>query len=195
MNILKDKKIKTAIANCNPNQIAVAYLGIDWESYIPNYKDLECVIISPTIGSNPHAITSLAKAIGWDRIYFLDELHSKIYLGEKTAIIGSSNLTYNGLSGQSLIELCVEIVDIDNLKEISDFLKDLKIRAAKKYPSITSKKQKVQELEVLWGRGISDDVIVTKEKMNFHFNEFELLANDHFYVVWYQQPILITRMN
>ena len=38
---------------------------------------LKEVIVSPTFGSNPEAVVNLAKRIGWDNVYFLNELHAK----------------------------------------------------------------------------------------------------------------------
>lgn len=111
MKILLAYEIGSAIQRCNPLKIAVAYLGEDWRSFIPDVQHLEEVIVSPTLGTNPRAVMDLAQRIGWENVHFLDELHAKFYLGSSTAIVGSANLTHNGLSGDALIELCIEFSD------------------------------------------------------------------------------------
>lgn len=189
MNILTNEEIQEAIKRCKPCQIAVAYIGIDWHDFIPVTTILEAVIVSPTIGMNPKAIVALAKAIGWDKLFFLNELHAKIYLGRLSAIVGSANLTQNGLSGHTLIELCVEINSETGVKEIGRFLTDLKSRAQNLYPTTERKKAQIRELERTWNAAIANRIICLPpnrpDKSN-NFTDFEHLGEDHFYVCWYQ---------
>ena len=81
MKILIESEIQRAIRRCEPSKIAVAYIGTDWNTFVSDVESLGAIIVSPTLGSNPWAITDLAKQIGWDKIFFLDELHAKTYVG------------------------------------------------------------------------------------------------------------------
>jgi len=186
MRILMNHKIAYAVAKCHPHEIAVAFIGSDWRAFVPNTKILEAVIVSPTVGSNPRAILKLEKAIGWDRLFFLDELHAKIYIGKRSAVVGSANLTKNGLSGHSLIELCVEIKGEKNLNRLEKIFSGLIRQAKNQYPSIASKKTRLQELEGAWNAAISAGIIKSGRNSPDHFMDFELIAADQFYVSWYQ---------
>lgn len=186
MKILFDNEIQGAVARCKPSKIAVAYIGIDWMTFIPDIHFLEAVIVSPTLGSNPCAITDLVKQIGWEKVFFLNELHAKTYVGDKTAVIGSANLTKNGLSGEGLVELCVEIDTEEALTKVNKTFDDLKRRAQKQYPTIESKKMRLKELEQTLGAAIANRLIRNENRSNRSFLDFEPLGEDHFYVLWYQ---------
>ena len=109
--------IATAIAECSPEFIAVAYVGKDWSNFI-NASKLKKIIVSPTLGSNPYAIESIANLISWDKILFLDKLHAKIYIGKKHLVVGSSNLSKNGLTADGLNEAVIKS-DSKSLREES----------------------------------------------------------------------------
>jgi hypothetical protein len=49
-------EISNKLKEIEPAQIAVAYVGADWKSFL-NSDHIENIIISPTLGSNPRAIT------------------------------------------------------------------------------------------------------------------------------------------
>ena len=186
MKILVENQIQKAISRCKPSKIAVAYIGADWKEFIPDAVSLNAVIVSPTFGSNPWAITDLAKLIGWDRIFFLDELHAKTYVGKESAVIGSANLTRNGLSGEGLVELCVEVNADESLRKLNEAFDEMKKRAQKQYPTTESKKTRLKELEKIWGAAISNRIIRIKHRNARSFSDFEPLGEDHFYVLWYQ---------
>lgn len=186
MKILAKEKIRQAIARSKPFQIAVAYIGIDWTDFIPDSSVLKDVIVSPTLGTNPKAILSLAKEIGWDKVFFLNELHAKIFLGHESAVVGSANLTQNGLSGQALIELCVEINSETGLQKIASIINDLKKRAKDQYQTTESKKMQIVELERTWNAAIANRVFPKMQQEQNHFKEFEFLKENHFYVIWYK---------
>lgn len=118
MRLIHGTDIKSTIRDISPTSIAVAYVGIDWASYVSPDRIKE-IILSPTLGSNPYAIVNMAKYIGWENIYFLDNLHAKIYLSASQAAVGSFNLTANGLSAQGLEEagfFIEEKEEIDGLR-------------------------------------------------------------------------------
>lgn len=186
MKILVDDEIQRAVLGCKPSKIAVAYIGADWKTFIPDLSCLESIIVSPTFGSNPWAITDLVKQIGWEKIHFLDELHAKTYVGKKSAVIGSANLTRNGLGAEGLVELCVEVNAEESLRKVNKTFGDLKKRAQEQYPTKESKKKRLSELEKSWGAAIANRIVKGESRKERHFVDFEPLVNDHFYVLWYQ---------
>ncbi len=98
--------ISEALEKVAPERIAVAYVGIDWREFI-SAKNLKEIIISPTLGSNPIAISEIVKEIGWENVHFLNNLHSKIYISDYSVIIGSANLSKNAMGNNGLYESCV----------------------------------------------------------------------------------------
>ena len=191
MKILVGNEIQRAVVACKPLKIAVAYIGTDWETFISDVSFLEAIIVSPTFGSNPDAIKSLVNKIGWEKVLFLDELHAKTYIGQKSAVIGSANLTRNGLGAEGLVELCVEVNADENLKKVNKAFDDLKQRALGKYPTTESKKSRLKVLEMSWGAAIANQIVLGESGNSRSFVDFELLGNDHFYVLWYQ-PVYCT---
>jgi len=185
MKILTAQAIATEIRRCAPRKIAVAYLGSDWRTFIASPKLLEYVILSPTFGTNPNAVSDLASAIGWEKIYFLDALHAKVFLGTKRAVTGSANLTRNGLSGEALTELCVSLSSQKSLLSLGKLTEQWRKSAQKQYPTTEAKKARLLKLTDLWSRANSHGVIEVPKKTTVKFLDFQLLGNDHFYVQRY----------
>jgi hypothetical protein len=104
MILTRKEDVRKQLKALKPSRIAVAYIGKDWQEYICP-QDIDSIIVSPTIGSNPDAIVQLAEIVSYDRVFLLDRLHAKIYLGEDCALIGSFNLSRNGLGEGGLLEL------------------------------------------------------------------------------------------
>lgn len=186
MKLLIGTEIQQAVHSCNVYRVAVAFIGRDWNAFISDVQDLQEVIISPTLGSNPDAITDIVRQLGWNKIYFLDELHAKIYIGSEAAIIGSANLTRNGLSGEGLVELCVEVNREENLNELSRFFEKLKEQAQRQYPTKGSKIAQLKKLRTSWNSAFVNNLTSDKHRNICSFTDFELLGDDDFYVVWYQ---------
>ena len=186
MKILVEDETQKTIKRCKPTKIAVAYIGADWNAFISDANRLVAIIISPTLGSNPNAIKSLVKQIGWKKIYFLDELHAKTYIGADSAVIGSANLTRNGLGTEGLVELCVEVNGKETLKKLNAAFDNLKKRAQQQYPTPKLKKARLKELEKTWGAAIANRIVKNKNNNAPDFSDFELLGEDHFYVQCYQ---------
>jgi len=107
MRVLTDsKEIRAELKRLAAGRLAVAYIGADWREYV-DARSLKNVIVSPTLGSNPHAIADLVREIGWDNVHFLDNLHAKIYLGQGAALLGSANLSQNAFGDGNLFEAMV----------------------------------------------------------------------------------------
>jgi hypothetical protein len=122
--------MQIAMEKVRPRRIAVAYLGAGWRDYL-SVETLDEIIVSPALGSNPWALADLlaeAERCGRPRVYFLEALHAKLYLGEAAALVGSANLTYNGLGG-GLLEAGVLITDDATLQEAHRYLDTLRDQA------------------------------------------------------------------
>jgi hypothetical protein len=115
------KKIRESITKVRSSKIAVAYVGLGWDRYISR-TDIKEIIVSPTLGTNPKAIEAIAALLGFDNVHFLENLHAKIYIGAHSAVIGSCNLSDNGLSDAGLIEAAVYLDTIDSVKKYSPSL-------------------------------------------------------------------------
>lgn len=163
MKLIHGAAIKRTLREVSPISIAVAYVGIDWSTYI-DASTLKEVILSPTIGSNPVAISQLVDKLGWENIYFLDNLHSKVYLGATQAAVGSFNLTANGLSAVGLQEAGYLISEPDAIARLQDLLAEYKALAATAYPTTLLKSKRLTELRAIWDRAIKTGAIRNDSK-------------------------------
>jgi hypothetical protein len=98
--------------------------GLDTESLVSKDVLIVCDLMSGAC--NPHEIKSLQKALGEERVRTRDGLHAKVWLTDKGAIVGSSNVSANGLGFEgdelkSSIEANVFIDDAETLAEIGDW--------------------------------------------------------------------------
>lgn len=183
MNIVTSAEAVCAVKRVSPVRIAVAYIGVDWRDYVD--KDvLTEIIVSPTIGSNPVAISQLVGALGWDRVHFLDSLHAKLYIGNGIAAFGSFNLTKNGLSGACLEELGAVTEDSGHLEKLTAEFERLRKLAIQSYPSIEDKKSRLSALELLWRRGISKGIIASPEA-TVSILDYEPVSGSNLSVVWW----------
>ncbi|MBR6449186.1 MAG: phospholipase D family protein [Fibrobacter sp.] len=185
MKIISGQNIATSIKDICPKKIAVAFIGADYSSFLDDscIKKLECVILSPTEGSNPRAILDLSKKIGWSKIFFLDRLHAKIYIGDNSSIIGSSNLSRNGLIGDEsgLYEVCIKV---DANEQIVKLFNDILSKAKKDYPDEISKQNALDSLFCIYNRRKSIGLEMTKnESLDFSLYDWE--NGEHFYISWY----------
>ena len=97
----------------------VAYVGADAQEYLPSPAGVELVCWDKEGCTDPDAIRAL-RSLG-ARVSFAKNLHMKIYWAEnRGVIIGSANLSHNGLSDNGLYEIAVLLpaksVDVDTLK-------------------------------------------------------------------------------
>lgn len=112
MLITTPEKLQDALKVIHPTHVAVAYLGANWKEYLDDVEQLKEIIISPTLGSNPDALEELLD-LTWNQelsVYFLTNLHAKIYIGRESCLIGSANLSYNGFGG-GLEEAAIMVFD------------------------------------------------------------------------------------
>jgi len=193
MKIVADREIQRAIKKVKPYRIAVAYVGMDWRRYI-NAKSLEEIILSPTLGSNPRAISDIVTALGgWDKVHFLTNLHSKIYLGKQLAVIASSNLSSRGLAAEAtdLREMGCTAKSSGNLEKISKIIDDYRSAAVLEFPCEASKKKALVRLERSWGRAIAEGLIKNDCQDNNNENMqgvalFDPKTRSAFHICWYR---------
>lgn len=180
---LKTRNLGMVLHAIHPKKIAVAFLGQGYKKFVTP-KELESIIISPTEGSNPYAIQQLAKDIGWKKIFFLSKLHAKIYIGEKETLIGSANLSHNGLSDNkgSLQEACVKM---PTAKDVLSTYKYLLSKAKKEFKDESAKKEALAKLFKVWGKRITAGLEKQKSNNVPIFKNYDSLANDSFFLEWF----------
>lgn len=191
MQIVKNSKIQEIIKCVAPKKIAVAYVGSDWNYFI-NCEILEEIILSPTIGSNPHAINQISHKIGWENVYFLDNLHAKIYIGKNKTIIGSFNLSRNGMLESGLEEIGITIDNPDLIREVNSEFNRLKKKASAAYPSQATKECRLNQLYKDFNSAVSNKFI----KGNMHSPEFSKeMANLDISIIGYQNTLYENNYN
>ena len=186
MSLINNESIERVIKEISPTHIAVAYIGLDWHTFI-DPGTLKNIILSPTLGSNPWAIQALREKIGWKKIFFLDDLHAKIYIGQSSAAVGSFNLSRNGFSVNGLREYGVRIETPDQVKQLREHFQDLLGVAKDLYPSAKSKKLRLSRLIELSNLAAASGV-VEYPRYKIDFRSFEPCIDNDFYVVWYRGP-------
>lgn len=186
MKFIHGDAISEAIQACRPQRIAVAYLGGEWSRYLTSPELLEAIVISPKIGTNPGAVMQLVDRLerdgqsGWERVHFLDELHAKLYLGNEECVVGSANLTGNGLHGDRLMEAAVVTSDVSVLTSAGEFFEDILSRAMRRYPDEESKRQRW--LQLVTEEAMSGSAIPPKQPRSI----LDLIDPlPEFHVCWY----------
>jgi len=148
--LIEDGSIAERITRIKPTHIATAYIGRNWSDYV-DVSALESVVLSPTVGSSCAAIWDLIETLGWDKVHFLNQLHAKFYLSPKGAVLGSSNLSNNGLQGSGgLIEAAVAMNSMEHpnqLKRLKAWHRVLMELAGNSYPTVQSKRKQLKWLE------------------------------------------------
>ncbi len=93
------KEIKKLLAIENNLRIAVAFIGDGANQWI-NAKDVKIICNLTMGGTNPQEIRRLIERFGKNNIKQIDNLHAKLYIGSEYAIVGSANMSSNGLGNQ-----------------------------------------------------------------------------------------------
>ncbi|EKS9888570.1 phospholipase D family protein [Burkholderia pyrrocinia] len=190
MKFIHGSDIQRGLREISPSHIAVAYVGIDWKTYIAP-ENLKDIVLSPTVGTNPAAIIEIAEVVGWEQVHFLDNLHAKIYLGERSAAVGSFNLTANGLSAEGLQEAGFIVDDALALAELRARLDDYRQQAGMAYPTTEAKLARLAELRAQWDRAIKQGVIRSDAKAST-LGAYRPISSDEIYVCWVSGEITYT---
>ncbi|MDF3098902.1 hypothetical protein SB394_16695 [Burkholderia sp. BCCIQ04A] len=190
MKFIHGSDIQRGLREISPSHIAVAYVGIDWKTYVAP-ENLKDIVLSPTVGTNPAAIVEIAEVVGWEQVHFLDNLHAKIYLGERGAAVGSFNLTANGLSAEGLQEVGFIVDDAPALAELRARLDDYRQQADMAYPTTVAKLARLAELRTKWDRAIKQGVIRNDAKVTT-LDAYRPVSTDEIYVCWVSGKITYT---
>jgi hypothetical protein len=173
--------IAKVLKRVSPVSIAVAYVGKDWKSYADTFKE---IVVSPTIGSNPYALKDIIDQIGADNVYFLDELHSKIYLGDNSALIGSANLSNNALSDYNLLETVALVEDADSLKQLRSTIDFYKEQSRKLYKDKEATMARLQSL-------IDQTKPPSVNYRSVNFRDYDIdKSNNRIIIAWYSDDRL-----
>jgi len=176
--------IRKAILAVRPARVAVAYVGSDWATFFPDGLPTE-IVLSPTFGSNPYAIEEIIDALGERNVHFLDRLHAKIFLGAEAAVVGSCNLTRNGLSDGGLFEVATTISDVTDMKSLADAFADYKTAARDLYPNRASKLAKINTLKESWARGIFAGIVPPHSQVTAPHARDRMLDMPTVRISWY----------
>lgn len=185
--LTEEGSIAKHLHSFDPAHIAVAYVGLGWEKYI-NKSALKSIILSPTFGSNAIAIRQLIAQLGINNVYFLDHLHAKIFWSASQALVGSSNLSDNGLQGHGgLIESGVVISGRTQLQQLEVFLEALMKQAHDRYRTPGEKYKKLNKLEALNRKGSLGGILKGKGKSPTNWkgvraDEFDINARPRIHV-------------
>ncbi|GAA0719213.1 phospholipase D family protein [Dokdonella soli] len=146
--LTRAKEIRNALHELQPSRIAVAYVGSGWEQYV-SAERLKEIVVSPTLGSNPYAIEEMMRKdkLGHENVYFLDNLHSKIYLGARAALVGSCNLSNNGMGDGGLFEMATLLTDQEIRTQLAMQIERYKAAARTLYPTRQKKLARLRELK------------------------------------------------
>lgn len=88
--------------------VAVAYVGQAAPEFVTNAAGLEVYCSPDPVGTRASALTKLLAAGA--RVFFIERLHMKVYWAEgRGAVVGSANLSANGLGDGGLHEGVVSI--------------------------------------------------------------------------------------
>lgn len=184
MKILTNaKSIRQALRNLKPSRIAVAYVGGGWRDFVST-RHLREIVVSPTVGTNPKAVEELMQELGHENVHLLDELHSKFYIGANAALVGSCNLSDNGISDGRNLETAVVSGREAFMRALEAQFKRYRGDAQRRYPTLRAKMGRLARLQKLtnlvhsggpFGRPTAIPAI-TDYRSNL----------DRIHVIWYQ---------
>lgn len=196
-NLFLDRnQAHTKLQEFPPSHIAVAYVGQDWDQLIDS-SQLQEIILSPTLGTNPRAVDALVERLGWDNVHFLDELHAKIYWSSDAVIWGSFNLSNNALGCNSeggLIEAGIFSTEKGMLDEAKALYYNVcKEKSIHKYKSTQQKQEKLKQLHQLYNKSIENRIIDAKSLIAIE-NKIPVYSGQYS-IAWFNPNIKIVEIN
>lgn len=123
-------------------RIASAFLGTGAEKHVPDDARLICDIGMG--GTSPSALQSLSKKLGTN-LRYLTNLHAKVYLSDLGCIVGSANLSNNGIGFLSQAKLLEAAILVDRDDEASE-------DAAKWFETLWGEAEVVGPEDVEWAK-------------------------------------------
>lgn len=93
--------IKNILKKESDLYIAVAFIGDEASQWInPNAKNIKIICNLTMGGTNPAEVKEIMNKFGIGNIKQIDNLHAKLYIGSEHVIVGSANMSNNGLGTQ-----------------------------------------------------------------------------------------------
>lgn len=131
--LLLENKLSAAIKNLLQSEtrlhISVAFIGNGASQLIGQQAKQVKIICNLTMGgTNPKEVANLIGRFGNDNVKQIDNLHAKLYIGTEYAIVGSANMSTNGLGIQptALREAGYKFkIDHQNEKDTADWFDTL----------------------------------------------------------------------
>lgn len=184
MRLAHGTRVKEELRLVAPESVAVAYIGLDWQSFV-DPENLGEIIVSPTAGSSPDAIADLVRRLGWERVHFLNELHAKLYLGKTSAAVGSFNLSANGLSGHALFEAGYIVDTTGELEDLKALYASLKTRAGQQYRTRASKEKQLSRLREINEKMRNAGMGMPRSTAARSLAEYEPVTDTDFYCTYH----------
>lgn len=186
MNVLTSARdIRNRLKTLGLVKVAVAYIGSGWQKYV-SPSQLTEIIVSPTMGSNPKAIEQLIKVLGYSKVHFLNQLHAKLYIGNKAMLLGSCNLSDNGLADSRLQEAAVFLSDSDALAISNTTFDEYRRLSRLQYPNAAAKKKQLTTLMALWQKAEWNGCLPSNEKPVLPSFLDYVSDLDRIHISWYQ---------
>lgn len=176
--------LRLALEQVQPVRIAVAYVGTGWDVFI-NADELQEIILSPTIGSNPRAIEQLVCRLGIGNVHFLDALHAKLYLGRRAALVGSPNLSRNGFADGGNLEMGCLVEGAGEHEALQLLFSELRQKAKDLYPTESSKYDRLAELKRQW-RNARRHRVPSFDDEEVTSLEYYLIGSDVIHLAWFR---------
>ena len=136
MTLITDPaELREALRQIEPHRIAVAYVGSqDTLQGVIDWSGVQCLTVQPASCTSADAIETIREGLPKKgRLLFHDTLHAKVYLGDSAALVGSANLSHNGIGGGT-VEACCLVTAPEDLSRIATFLDGVEAEAAKRFP-------------------------------------------------------------
>lgn len=190
MIITDPQKLQKTLRTIQPVSVAVAYIGKAWLTYLDEQSLPQTLVVSPTLGSHPPAIAKAIQKLGIDNVHFLDELHAKIYLGNKQALVGSCNLSHGGFRDKE--ETAVLITDEKQILVLHATIARYIDFARRDYPNARAKRDRLAKLYLEHKNAPKSHGPKRRSRKTPNIGNYDVDAGQHRIHVAWGQPDNIT---
>jgi hypothetical protein len=118
-------------------------------------------------------------------VHFLDNLHAKFYIGNDVALLGSCNLSANGMGDDGLREAAV-MVDGKCLIQLNQQFERYKQDAQRSYKTLEAKMNRLQKLQGETNRAFSSGLLARPEETR-SITEYDSQL-DHIHIIGLTDP-------
>lgn len=182
------EQMRNALNKVQPRRVAVAYVGAGWDEIVCS-DCLEEIILRPLPGSNPQAIEDLINKLGEDKVHFLNELHSKIFIGRGSVLFGSANLSFNGFSDGGNLEVGMYSDDHVVMDRLSEVFDEYIVAAKLEYPDRGSKVRQIERLKKQWRLSLVYGIRVDGDQGKSRSIDDYIIGSDKIHCVWWSGEV------